>query len=63
MEYYTIGILSFDDETEKLPRKIYYHLIYKDMGPVIANDRYFKKILRKASKASKVNKKFINPPH
>jgi len=63
MEYYTIAMFSFDDETEKRSRKIYFPLRYKDMEPVIANDRYFKRILKKAAKVSKTNKKFINHPY
>lgn len=47
------------EEVSKKQRYFYIPVIYKDMEAVLKTDRYFKRIIRKADKLLKVNKKFI----
>jgi hypothetical protein len=50
---------TFEEEFKK-QRYFYIPAAYKDMEVVLKNDRYFKGILKKATKCLKVNKKFIS---
>ncbi len=47
------------EEVSKKQRYFYIPANYKDMELVLKTDRYFKRIIRKADKRLKVNKKFI----
>jgi len=51
------------EEVFKKQRYFYIPANYKDMDAVVKNDRNFKRILRKAAKRLKVNKKFIGNNH
>jgi len=59
-EFYSLAAF---EEVFKKQRYFYIPANYKDMDAVVKNDRHFKKILRKAAKHLKVNKKFIGNNH
>jgi hypothetical protein len=58
-KYCEFYCLAAFEEVSKKQRYFYIPANYKDMELVLKTDRYFKRIIRKADKRLKVNKKFI----